>query len=480
MSAAQRIKQIAVFAGPLLFVLCTIFGDDVMWRMAGITLWMAVWWITEPFDIAVTSLVPFALLPLAGVADARIVAASYMDPVIFLFLGGFLLSAAIEKWGIHIRFATAILRRSGTKDLSILAGMMLPAYLISMWISNTATVMMLLAMAYALSGNAVGKKALTRDHALSGAIMLGLAYAANIGGMATLVGTPTNMIFYSFYQTQYPLAEPITFTRWLWPALPLSFLLLIAAYFTIKKTFRLKGDTEVDTNKLVPSESLPAANSFAPRAVMLIFAITVMLWITRADMNLGSFTFHGWSGLLPWPGMMHDAVVAIAAAILLFLIPDRQGRGERILKWSDVEGLPFGVLLLFGSGFALAKGFELTGLDKALAVKLNFLHGLPLPIIILCITTLITIISEFASNVASIQLMLPVLAAMSQALGIDPATLMIPATLAASLGFMLPVATAPNTIAYGTGFIRVREMNLSGLFVNLAGIALITLFSLLL
>lgn len=480
MRAALGLRNIAVFTGPLLFLICAFFGGDAMWRMAGIAMWMATWWMTEPFDIAITSLLPFALLPFCGIADARLVASAYMDPVIFLFLGGFLISTAIEKWGLHLRFAGAILKRSGTKDTSVLAGIMLPAYLLSMWISNTATVMMLLAMAYALTGGTVGKAGRKKVTAFSGAIMLGLAYAANIGGMATLVGTPTNLIFYSYYQNEYPSLEPITFTRWLWFAAPLSFLLLLAAYFSIKKIFGLNGTTETEISNLQTDDSLPALNSFAPRVVMLVFGVTALLWTTRSDMKIGDFTFHGWSGLLPWPGMMHDAVIAITAAILLFLIPDRKGRGERILNWSDVEGLPFGILLLFGSGFALAKGFEQTGLDKALAAKLSFLHGMPLPLIILCVTTLITIISEFASNVASIQLMLPVLAAMSQALNIAPATLMIPATLAASLGFMLPVATAPNTIAYGTGFIKGRQMNLAGLCVNLAGIALITLFSMLL
>jgi sodium-dependent dicarboxylate transporter 2/3/5 len=479
MSKSGGIRNLAIIAGPLLFLCCALIGGDAMWRMAGIALWMAVWWMTEPFDIAVTSLVPFALLPLCGIADAKVVAASYMDPVIFLFLGGFLLSTAIEKWGLHTRFAAAILKRSGSSHTAILAGIMLPAYLISMWISNTATVMMLLAMSYALSGSSVNKSGKPTHRPIAGAIMLGLAYAANIGGMATLVGTPTNMIFYSFYQNEYPQLEPITFTRWLWVALPMSLLLLFAAFLSIKWVFKVKPDQHVHLQEMLAIKEAGGRKGFAPGIVLLVFAITALLWITRADMKIGSIAFKGWSGLLPWPGMMHDAVVAIAAAIILFLIPDGEGRGERVLNWNDVEALPFGILLLFGSGFALAKGFEITGLDKALAAKLGFLHGMPIPLIILCITTLITIISEFASNVASIQLMLPVLAAISSAMGIAPATLMIPATLAASLGFMLPVATAPNTIAYGTGFIRGREMNRAGLLVNIAGILLITLFSVL-
>jgi len=479
MPAKRALTNLAVFAGPVLFLLCAIYGGDPVWRMAGIAIWMAVWWMSEPFDIAITSLLPFALLPICGIADARMVASAYMDPVIFLFLGGFLLSAAIEKWGLHLKFASAILRRSGRNDVSVLAGIMLPAYLLSMWISNTATVMMLLAMAYALTGSKVGKNTTSQTTPLPGAIMLGLAYAANIGGMATLVGTPTNMIFYSFYQTEYPQLPPISFTQWLWFAAPLSFLLLIAAYLVIRRVFSLHGNSGISL-KLPLQNTTTGSGKFASRMVMLIFGITALLWITRADMNIGSLKFRGWSGLLPWPGMMHDAVVAITAAVLLFVLPDRQGRGENILNWKDVENLPFGILLLFGSGFALAKGFEQTGLDHALAAKLSFLHGLPLPVIILCITLLITVISEFASNVASIQLMLPVLAPMAEALNIPASTLMIPATLAASLGFMLPVATAPNTIAYGTGFIKGKQMNLAGFWVNLAGIALITLFSLML
>jgi sodium-dependent dicarboxylate transporter 2/3/5 len=449
-----------------------------MMAMLGLVCWVALWWFTEVVHIAITSLLPFVLLPSLGIIDIKETAAQYMDPILFLFIGGFIISFAIEKWGLHKRVALRILSITGKNPAQLLLGIMITSYFISMWISNTATVMMLLsavmAIIYQLDHHYNDKH---QHRKLSSALLIGLAYAATIGGMATLVGTPTNMIFYRAYLEAYPLQNDLSFISWFKVGFPISILLLIITWMILKINIS-KKEQAINFDISIFKKAYQDLGKFSSeeKTVGLIFISTAILWFTRADIPLGSFTIKGWCNLFPYPNQMQDSTVAIVCALLLFILPASE-KGKSILEWKDTAKLPFDILLLFGSGFALAKGFESSGLSKYLASQLNFLNGVHPLMILLIVCVIITIISEFASNVASIQLALPILIALQNAMHLHPMLLLVPATLAASLGFMMPVATAPNTIVFSSGHIKTSEMGFVGFWVNISGIILISLIS---
>jgi sodium-dependent dicarboxylate transporter 2/3/5 len=476
------LSTIALISGPLLAILLGLLpspdsAHPHLMLMAGITIWIALWWLTEVIHIAVTSLIPFVILPICGISDIKVVAAQYMDPVLFLFIGGFFLAFAIEHWGLHKRIALKILSVTGRNASMLLLGVMLTAWIISMWISNTATVMMLLsavlAVIYQIDHHIDNK---THHRKLASALMIGLAYAATIGGMATLVGTPTNMIFYRAYMDAYPTAGDLTFLSWFKIGFPVSALLFFATWLTLRSRIpkkELQGVFDVGVFK----EGYKNLGKISPdeKRVGFIFILTAVLWFTRADIPLGTFTIKGWSKLFSNSSQIQDSTVAIFMAILLFIIPSKTMPGKKLLEWKETSKLPYDIILLFGSGFALAKGFEDSGLSNYLAAQLQILQGVNPIWIILMVCVLVTVISEFASNVASIQLVLPILVSLQQAMHLPPLLLMIPATLAASLGFMMPIATAGNTIVFSSGHIKTKEMAVAGFVANLTGIVLITL-----
>ncbi len=476
------LDNIALLAGPLVAILLgNMPSPDPthphLMLMAGITIWIALWWLTEVIHIAVTSLVPFVILPICGISDIKEIAAQYMDPVLFLFIGGFFLAFAIEHWGLHKRIALKILSITGHNASMLLLGVMLTAWLISMWISNTATVMMLLsavlAVIYQIDHHIDNK---THHRKLASALMIGLAYAATIGGMATLVGTPTNMIFYRAYVEAYPNSGDLTFLSWFKIGFPVSMLLFLTTWITLRSRIpkrELQGVFNVEVFK-EGYQKLGRITADEKR-VGIIFIITAILWFTRADIPLGEFTIKGWSKLFKNAAQIQDSTVAIFMAILLFIIPSKSMPGKKLLDWKETSKLPYDIILLFGSGFALAKGFEDSGLSDFLAAQLQILQGVNPIWIILMVCILVTVISEFASNVASIQLVLPILISLQQAMHLHPLLLMIPATLAASLGFMMPIATAGNTIVFSSGHIKTKEMAIAGFVSNLAGIIFITL-----
>lgn len=440
---------------------------------AMVTVWMAIWWITEAVDIGVTSFLPFVLFPLTGVMDTATVAKQYMEQTIFLFIGGFFLAFALEKWNLHKRIAFRILLLTGTSPARVLLGVMLTAFVISMWISNTATVLMLVSAVSAII--ALDHNYSEKEHKrIACGLMLALAYSATIGGISTLVGTPPNMVFAGFVERMHDGPSPITFTRWFAFAFPFSMAFIIAVYFILKKLFIPKHHEKPLHLDFVRNELKKAGPvSGEEKWLMLIFFITVILWFTRAGLNFGSFRLPGWTSWLPHGSFIRDSTVAIAMSLLLFLIPSKNKQGEKLLMWKDVTRLPFRIILLFGSGFALAEGFERSGLATMLAQQLSVFTHFNEWILLLAIMVLVTVLSEFASNVASVQLVLPVLAPLSVTLQADPLTLMVPATIAASLGYMMPVATAANTIVYGTGYVPVKQMMRAGLILNLTGIAIL-------
>lgn len=476
---------IALIAGPAAFFFILFFADLSpghlqVTRMAAVTIWVATWWLTEATDVAVTALLPFVLIPMLGIADSQTVAAQYMDQNIFLFIGGVLLAFAIERWNLHQRIALSILSKLGNHPATMLAGVMSATFFLSMWVSNTATTMMMfsavLAVIIQMEKHDI---AILQKNAIAKALLLGLAYAASIGGMATLVGTASNIAFYKIYVDTYKDATNMNFFSWFIVAFPIALLMLLAAFYILKLLF-LRHTKQIlfDRNYFIISLQELGKMASEEKIVFAVFTTTACLWFSRRDIDFGVFQMRGWSHLFgAHASYITDSTVAIAMAFLLFLIPSKNEKGKMLMSWEEAKKLPIGIILLLGSGFALSKGCEQSGLSTWLAHQLVFLeHASPI-VIIGGICIIVCIISELASNVASIQLVLPILIAIQQVTNLPALMLMVPATLAASLGFMLPVATPPNTIVYGSGRIRAADMRNSGLLLDIAGIIIITVVS---
>lgn len=474
-------RKWAIISGPLSAAIIWAFTDlqpdkPAVTLMAGVTVWMALWWLTEAVHLAVTSLLPFVLLPILQITDTRTVAFQYMDPVIFLFIGGFLLAFALEKHGLHHRIALGILSKVGRSPAAVLSGVMLTAWFLSMWISNTATVMMLLAAVLAISKILDEQNNGSGSQKMNAALLIGLAYAATIGGMATLVGTPPNMVFMRFMTETYQSKINIGFVDWFVIGFPISLALLILCFLILRNRFLRNSNYE----NFNPLQFLQMKKTLGKpgrdqKMVILIFSLTVVLWFTRSDLLIGTLKIPGWSSLIHSGEYIQDSTVAVFMAVLLFLIPSSTEKGSTLLTWNEAGKMPFDIILLFGSGFALAKGFEVSGLSNWLANHLIFLKGVPVWLVTVAVVSMVCLISEFASNVASIQLVLPILISLQEALGLNELVLTIPATLAASLGFMLPVATAPNTIVFGTGGIKLKQMLKTGFWMDFAGIIVISI-----
>lgn len=464
-----------ILLGPLLAFIVTFFvdfGTDLSFvsYMAGIALWMAVWWMTEAVSLAVTAFLPFIFFPLLGISSAKDVAAQYMDPVIFLFIGGFIIAFSIEKWGLHERIALGVLKKLGGKSSHVLLGIMLSSYVLSMWMSNTATVMMLLSAVLAI----ISQLEKHHEHVISrnkfaAALLIGLSYSATIGGMATLVGSPPNMVFYKTYLNVYGDGS-MDFFRWFSVGFPISILFLFCSYFLIKWYFINNTEfLQIEKNFFKDGYYKLGRITYEEKIISFVFIVTALLWFLRSDIVIGNCIIKGWTSFIPNGKNIEDGTIAVTMALLLFLIPSKSKKGKKLMEWGDVAKLPFDVLLLFGSGFALAKGFEDSGLSNWLAEKLFFLKGVPPLAIVFGICAVVALISEFASNVASIQLMLPILISVQKEMNVSPLLLLLPAALSASLGFMLPVATAPNTIVFSTKRIKVGDMMRLGFIMDVIG-----------
>jgi sodium-dependent dicarboxylate transporter 2/3/5 len=408
-----------------------------------------VWWVFEPVPIPVTSLLPLALLPLLGVLSPVEVAQAYGSPLILLLLGGFLLSKAMEHSGAHRRIALGMVKLFGaTSGRRLVMGFMVAAATLSMWISNTATTLMLLPVALAVLDATDDKERLAVP------LMLGIAYAASVGGLGTPIGTPPNLIFMQIYEQT--TGEAISFTRWMSWALPVVVLMVPAMAWIL--TRKLDGSLAV---------ILPDVGAWRTeeRRVMVVFAITALAWITRGE------PFGGWQGWLELP-YANDASVALLAVVAMFVIPN--GKGEALLTWERAVTIPWGVLLLFSGGICLAKGFVSSGMSDMMGLWLADMTRMPLYALILLICLVVTFMTETTSNTASTTLLMPVLAAAALVAGMPPELLMVPAAMSASCAFMLPVATAPNSVVYGSGLVSTARMAREGFILNLLGATVIS------
>lgn len=472
---------VGVVLGPLLAAATLWLGADLSppsaGRMAAVAVLMATWWITEAVPLAATALLPLALFPLLGITSTREVAPEYVNSTIFLFVGGFLIALAMQRWGLHRRIAVGILLAIGGGPARIVLGFMVASAFLSMWISNTATAIMMvpIGLAVVLRLEERHGRGTTGPFTLS--LMLGIAYGCSLGGMATLVGTPPNLVFARIYEISFPDATPVAFGSWLVMALPISAVLLTIVWLLLVRVFcRAPAELDVDREVLVRERSTLGPVSFEERVVLAVFAATAVLWVFRADLVLGVATVPGWSRLLPHPGLVDDATVAIAMASLLFLVPVRSAGSDlrRVLELDVFAEIPWHIVLLFGGGFALAAGFEASGLSERVGGGLAGLEGAPVPAVIATVCAGLTFLTELTSNTATTNMILPILASLATAIQVDPRLLMIPATLSASCAFMMPVATPPNAIVFGSGRVRIADMARIGLAVNLIGVVVIT------
>jgi sodium-dependent dicarboxylate transporter 2/3/5 len=466
------VKRAALIIGPALWLATVILPPvaglgELAWRVVGVAAWMATWWLTGVIPLEATSLLPIVLLPLAGVAPIGEVTASYADPIIFLFLGGFLLAATLERWELHRRFALGTVRAVGTDSRRVVLAFMLVSAFASMWISNTATTIMMLPIAMAVIAVSTGKR--PDAEGFPTALLLGIAYAASIGGVSTLIGTPPNAILAG--AAAELLGVDVSFASWMAVALPVSVPMLAGCWLLLVTMFRVRGTIPGLADELDRERRSMGTMTFGERFVLGVFGLTALAWIMRAPKTLGSFHIPGLSDVLPGAS---DAGIAIAAALVLFATPLPRQRFRTALDWNTARRVPWGILLLFGGGLALAGAFETSGLTEWLGSQLGGLRGVPIPLVLLATAALFVFLTELTSNTATAALAMPLMVGVAVGLGFEPLALMTVAALAASMAFMLPVATPPNAIVFGSGAVSPGNMARAGIFLNFLSIGIIT------
>ena len=462
--------------GPIVF-LAILLGPtpagltDAAQRVLAVAGLMVVWWITEAFPIPMTSLLPLILFPWLGVLSTRDAAAPYADKNIFLFLGGFLIALAMQRWNLHRRIALRLILIIGSSPLRIIGGFMVATGFLSMWISNTATTMMMLPIGLAVSSH----MGIERKR-IGAPLMLAIAYAASAGGLATLVGTPPNLVLKGGMEKLYPSAPELSFVQWMTMGIPITLIMGFAIFFII---VMLYGLHKLPQNAGSSRESLRGElTRLGPlnrgeRWTLLVFIMTAVAWITRQGIDFGTFRIPGWGDVIPGH-LADDSTVAMTGGLLLFILPVNTKERRFVLEWSDTSGIPFGVLFLFGGGFCLAHGFRSSGLSEWLTSHLDVLANAPHLVAVLTIALTTTFLTELTSNTATASLLVPLLGSLAVALRIHPLLLLLPATFSASCAFMLPVATPPNAVVFGSGLLSIREMARTGLILNLIGVIVVT------
>lgn len=521
-------SRIGLWLGPLVFVLMLVFVDldpnnPLVTRMAAVVVLMAIWWITEAIPIPATALLPIVLFPFLGIMRGRVVDASnqidpaavpgvdlaelqimynnvasqYVDWLILLFLGGFIIAIAVEKWNLHRRIALHILGVIGGQPHRLVLGFMVATGFLSMWLSNTATAMMMLPMALSLillyenlndKILADGGSVDTRAENFGLALMLGLAYSASIGGLATIIGTPPNGVLLTQFSQLFPDAPDITFAGWMIFALPLSVVFMISSWLLLTRfIFPLPASTPFSGRDFIDNEkSKLGVMSNEEKKVATVFFLFAMLMMTRKERLFGAdIDVFGWSyyldnllvslGSNPIGLYLDDGTISIMMALSLFIIPASNSTGGRLLDWDAAKKIPWGILLIFGGGLALARGFTSSGLLAYMATQFGALLGDANPLVMVMSTVaFVTGFTEVASNTATASITIPLMASLSQAIEVSPLLLLIPATLAASCAFMLPVSTPPNAIVYGSGRIPIMKMVVAGLWLDLLSVVIVT------
>jgi len=483
MSELSPTRRVALWIGPIVGIAAIALAHAGLvpfgltppaFATLGVTFWVALWWIAECLPLAATSLLPVLLLPVAGVMPAGVVAGTYMDRFILLMMAGFMAALAIERCGLHRRIALGVLVRIGASPRRLVLGMLVATGFISMWIANTAATLIMLPIGLALLARLEpempDKAAFAR---FSAALVLAIGYAASIGGMGTPLGTPPNMIYLGAVSKEFGKAPG--FLEWMSFALPIVIVMTIFLYFYFVRIARLppRDMSGAGHEVLLREKAALGPISGDEVRVAAIFGLMVVLWVTR-QFDLSDGTSVGWAPLFGLEKFVDDGTVAVLGATLLFLWPSQQ-QGERLLDWPTARKIPWELVILFGGGLALAKAFEVSGLSDEIAAALGGLQGLPVILMMLLLSLSVAFLSEVTSNTAVATILMPILAPFAKASGLGPEVIMLPAALAASCGFMLPVATPPNAVVYGTGRIPIDFMVKTGFWLNIVGVCTVTL-----
>ena len=467
--------------GFLLFLFILFFtdlepGKPEITKTCAIAALMAVWWVTESIPLSVTALLPVVLFPLLGILDGKEISKAYFNHIIFIFIGGFIMALAMEKWNLHKRIALKILLWIGVSPGRILFGCMFATSVLSMWISNTATAMMMIPIVTSIIIKI--EESLSKNELSSYAtgLLLGIAYSASIGGIATIVGTPPNLICVRMLNILYADAPEILFNQWLLFAFPLTAVMFIIVWLILKFTYvKNIKITNLSRESIKNQYDSIGKSSYEEKIVFILFIVLALLWITRPGLKFNNFSIPGWALLFKHSKYINDGTVAILIAVIFFIIPAKSDRAKRLMDWETANKIPWNIVILFGGGFALAMGFEKSGLSLWLANHLTGSLNINPLVYILVIVALMTFLTELTSNTASTQMLLPVFASMAVGLKINPLIFMVPVTLAASFAFMLPTATPPNAIIFGTNRVSINNMIRTGFVINIVGILIITL-----
>lgn len=461
-------QNIGLILGPAVFAVFMLAAGsqqimpDPAFKVAAVGLWMAIWWSTEALPVPVTAFLPIVTFDLLGIASIRETTAAYAHPTIYLFLGAFILALAVEKWNLHKRVALVVLSKTGTDGKRLIGGFMLVAAMLSMWMTNTSTTMMLLPIAMSVAAVITDNSPDLTDASkkqFKTAMLLGLAFAATIGGLSTLIGTPPNVFLQGFLQEEYQIE--ISFALWMMVGVPIAAILLPTAWVLLTRiVFKVDiAENQQVASLLQESKQQLGAMTSAEKRVGLIFLVVVAMWIMRARIGIDGVS---------------DASIAITAALVLFMMPSGKSKSPLLLQWSDVARLPWGVLILFGGGLSLASAVKNTGLALWLGESLAPLSGLGIVFLIVAATCLVIFLTELTSNLATAATFLPVIAALAVQTDINPLMLCVPVTLAASCAFMLPVATPPNAIVFSSGMITIPQMVRAGVALNALSIVILT------
>ena len=463
-------KKIGLFSGPLLFAFTLLFfhpenlSKEANAVLAS-TIWIAIWWILEVVPIAVTAMLPIILFPITGAMELSETTAAFGHKYVFLYIGGFIIAIAIEKWNLHKRIALNIITLVGTSVNRIILGFMIATAFLSMWISNTATSVMMFPIGMAIITQLKDNpNTIKNENVIFGkALMLGIAYSASIGGIATLIGTPPNLILAGILEDLYQIE--LTFSKWIIFGLPISILLLFICWnYLTKFAFSFK-QKEFPGGKAEIRKQLKSIGkiSYEEKIVLLVFIATSFLWITRSFI------------LKPLVPAIDDTIIAMTSAVILFILPTKTKNDPRIVNWNNAVKLPWGILLLFGGGLALAEGFKSSGLALWIGSQVSLIDTLSLFLLLLILITAVNFLTEITSNLATTAMLLPVIAPIALALNVHPYILMVGVTVAASCAFMLPVATPPNAVVFGSGYLKITDMIRSGVWMNIISILLLTL-----
>lgn len=456
---------IHLIIGPLLFFIISLFGNQYLNEttfVIALAVWMIYWWITEAIPIPATALLPIIILPITGVFTLSEATLPYSSPIIFLFMGGFMLALGLEKHQLHLRLALNILRVTGSSGNGVILGFMVATALLSMWISNTATAVMMLPIATSVVQLLSKDGFIKSEKTFALALMLGIAYSANIGGTMTIIGTPPNVVMAGY--TDQLLNIQIGFGEWMSLALPIGLLLLSLTFLLLTKILFKNNIKEVEGSATLIADELKKLGKYSleEKLVISIFLLTASGWIFKSQINA-----------IIGANILTDHITAMIGGILVFTVPSDL-KGTKLLDWEDTKRLPWGILLLFGGGMALAKAMASVGIIDQIGEVVQSLSGIHLIVLILIVTTLVLFMTEVMSNVALVTIIIPVIIGVGQGLEINPLILVVPVTLAASCAFMMPISTPPNAIVYSSGHIKMNDMIKAGSILNIISIIILT------